>query len=153
VLVKVHDGELIYAEVEELERAIATGDDELVLVDLGPGEVIEGIVGIEPGGAHASATGHVGGGMETWGGPLRLLDLDALRGQAKGEEASVADDAKVGRGGDGDARVVVGRVLDGVGIVALGAELEHRSHGGMRDGAGGLVGRARGDRTTVSQAL
>lgn len=74
---------------------------------------------------------------------LRLLNLDALRREAQGEETAIAHDAKVGRGGDGDAGVVVGRVLDGVGVVALSAELKHCSHGGGGRGrCEGASGRA-----------
>lgn len=47
VFVKVHDGKVVDTEVKELERAIATCDNELVLVDLGPGEIVEGVIGIK----------------------------------------------------------------------------------------------------------
>lgn len=33
MLVEVHDGKVIYAEVEQLQRAVAAGDNDLVLVD------------------------------------------------------------------------------------------------------------------------
>lgn len=48
MLVEVHDWELVDAEVEELERPIAASRDELILIDLGPGQVVERIVGVEP---------------------------------------------------------------------------------------------------------
>jgi hypothetical protein len=37
MLVEVHHGEVIDGEIEELERAIAAGDYQLILVDLRPG--------------------------------------------------------------------------------------------------------------------
>lgn len=58
----------------------------------------------------------------------RLLNLDTLRRQRKGEEPAVSNDAEVGGCADGNARVVIWRVFDRVGIVPLGAELEHRGH-------------------------
>lgn len=42
------DGELVERYVEELNGAIACGNDELVLVRFGPGDVVEGVLGIEP---------------------------------------------------------------------------------------------------------
>lgn len=54
MLMEVHDGKVVDAEVEELEGAVAARDDELVLVDLGPGKVVEGVVCVEAvGGARA----------------------------------------------------------------------------------------------------
>lgn len=100
MLVEVHDGEIGHGEVEELDGAVAGGDDELVLVDLGPGEVVESVVGVEG-----------------------LFDDDALGAEAQAEEAAVADETIVGRRRDGEARVVVGRVLYGVGVEARRAEL------------------------------
>lgn len=47
VFVEVHDGEVGHVGVVQLDRAIAAGREQLVLVDLGPGEVILGIVGVE----------------------------------------------------------------------------------------------------------
>lgn len=47
MFVKVHDGKVVDTEVKELERAIATSDNELVLVDFRPGEVVERVVGVE----------------------------------------------------------------------------------------------------------
>ncbi len=47
VFVKVHDGKVVDAEIKELQRAIAASDDELVLVDFGPGEIVKRIVCVE----------------------------------------------------------------------------------------------------------
>ena len=47
MFVKVHDGKVVDAEVKELERAIAASDNELVLVDFRPGEVVERVVCVE----------------------------------------------------------------------------------------------------------
>lgn len=48
VFVEVHDREFVHIDIEELYRPISTGGKQLILVDLGPGEVILGIVGVEP---------------------------------------------------------------------------------------------------------
>lgn len=42
------NGKLIDTDVEELDGAIAGGDQDLVLVRFGPGEVEEGVLRIEP---------------------------------------------------------------------------------------------------------
>lgn len=42
------DREFVEADVEELDGAVAGGDDDLVFVDLGPGEVEEGVLGVKP---------------------------------------------------------------------------------------------------------
>ena len=47
MLMEIHDGKLINPQVEKLDRAIAAGCDELVLVDLGPSEVVQGIIRVE----------------------------------------------------------------------------------------------------------
>lgn len=129
MLVEDHDWELPQANVEELERSIAASNHELVLVDLRPGQVVYRIVCIEPAYSPPSVSAKF---------PLlfftaacinaRLLNLDTLRRQRKGEEPAVSNDAEVGGCADGNARVVIWRVFDRVGIVPLGAELEHRGH-------------------------
>ena len=106
VLAKVHDRKVAGGQVEQLQRAVAASDHELVLVDLGPGEVVEGIVGVEC-----------------------LLDLDAGGAKAEHEEATITDDSVVSGGRDSKARVVVRRVLDGIRVEARGAEFEHGRHG------------------------
>lgn len=40
MLVKVHDGKVIDAEVKELQGAIAASDNDLVFVDFRPGEIV-----------------------------------------------------------------------------------------------------------------
>ena len=47
LLPRLH-GEAVEAYVEELDRAIARGDDQLILVDFGPGEIVKRVLGIEP---------------------------------------------------------------------------------------------------------
>ena len=42
------NGELVKADVEELDRAVAYCGDDLVLMLLGPREVVEGVLGVEP---------------------------------------------------------------------------------------------------------
>lgn len=145
VFVKVHDGEFVDAEVIELERAIAARDNELILVDFGPGEIVKRVVCVkaasdvvlaEPMRCCANGARQHGGRGER---PkhIRLFYLDALRRERERIEAPVADDAKVGGRGDGDARVVVGRVLDRVGVEPWGAKLEHGGHAGRRAGIEG----------------
>lgn len=48
VLLPRLDGEFVEADVEELDGPVAGGDDDLVLVAFGPGEVVEGVLGVEP---------------------------------------------------------------------------------------------------------
>jgi len=129
VLVEIHDGKLLDGEVKQLDGPIAAGYEELVLVDLGPGQVVLGIVGIISkrhggGGGRVSVSGTRHGGA----GPLlRLLYLDAGSCEGQGEDLAVAHDAVVGRRGDGDPRIKVWRVLDGIGVEPRRAELEHPS--------------------------
>lgn len=47
MLMEDHDGKFLRPNVEELEGAVTACNNELVLVDLGPGQVIYRIVGIE----------------------------------------------------------------------------------------------------------
>jgi hypothetical protein len=48
MFMKVHNWKIIHAQVEELQRPITASDNQLVLVDLGPGQVVKRIVCIEP---------------------------------------------------------------------------------------------------------
>jgi len=48
VLLPRLDGELVKRYIEELDGAVAGGGDELVLVRFGPGDVVEGVLGIKP---------------------------------------------------------------------------------------------------------
>lgn len=107
----VHDWVRVNAHVEELDGAIAACHQHLTLIDLGPSQVVQGIVGVKS-----------------------LLDLNASGCQSQGKQTAIADDAKVGSRGDGDAVVIVGRVFHGIRVEALGAELEHRSHSGQLKG-------------------
>jgi hypothetical protein len=107
VLVKAHDGERAAdGDVKQLDGAVAARDDELVLVDLGPGHVVERVVCVKGG-----------------------LGLDAALAEPQRVHAPVADDAKVCAGRDGEPRVDVGRELDGVGVVPARDKLEHRRGG------------------------
>jgi hypothetical protein len=45
---EVHDGKVLDPHVEELDRAITARYDQLVLVDLGPCDIVLRIVGIKP---------------------------------------------------------------------------------------------------------
>lgn len=42
-------GEIVKSDIKELDGAVARRDDKLILVALRPGEVVEGILRIEPG--------------------------------------------------------------------------------------------------------
>lgn len=48
VLFPVLDGEVGNPGVEELDATVARGREDLVFVDFGPGEVVEGVLGCEP---------------------------------------------------------------------------------------------------------
>ena len=48
VLLPRLDWELIEADIEKLDGTVASSDYALVLVCFGPGEVVEGILGIKP---------------------------------------------------------------------------------------------------------
>lgn len=48
VLLPGLNGEVVDADVEELDGAIAGCDDELVFMGFGPGEIVEGVLGVEP---------------------------------------------------------------------------------------------------------
>lgn len=58
-------------------------------------------------------------------GRVPFLGDDAIGCQAKNVESSIAYQAEVGRGSDGDAGVKERGVFDAVTVEALGAELEH----------------------------
>ncbi len=94
MLVVVHDGEIVDGHVEEFDGAIAPGHEQLVLVELGPGEIILGIVGVVAVTGEPSALAESPGEKE---GDLHLLDLGPGGGQAQDEEPAVAHDAKIGR--------------------------------------------------------
>jgi hypothetical protein len=95
-------GELGQGDVEELDGAVAARRQQLVLVRLRPCRVEQRVLRVEP-----------------------FLRNDAGLGQPQHVHAPVADEPKVGRRRDGDARVEEGRVLDAVAVVALRAVFEH----------------------------
>lgn len=135
MLVKVHDGEVGDVGVVQLDGAIAAGHQQLVLVELRPGEIILGVVCVE------SFLGDVSFGSlsailyaSIRAPDLRPLDLYTLGPQSQAEQAPVPHDAVVCGGCDCDARVKVGRVLDGVGVEAGRPELQHRR---LHDRGGG----------------
>ena len=47
VLLPGLDGEVVEVRVEEFDGAVASGGDELVFVDFGPGEVVERVLGVK----------------------------------------------------------------------------------------------------------
>lgn len=62
--------EFIERGVEELDGAVAGGDYELVLMRFGPGEVVEGVLGIEPFAMISPGAGfgfYCSGRKEKWG--------------------------------------------------------------------------------------
>lgn len=40
MLVEIHNGKFVDAEVKELQRAVAACDNELVFVDFGPSQIV-----------------------------------------------------------------------------------------------------------------
>ncbi len=100
VLVEVHDRELVDGQVEQLDGPIATGHEELVLVDLRPGEIILGVVSVE-------AAGTLLAGKKTWlargGSNLPLPQLDAGSRQFQDVRPAIAHDAIVCRCSHGHA--------------------------------------------------
>ena len=60
VLLPGLNGEFVNADVEEFDGAVAGGDEDLVLVRFGPGEVEEGVLGVEPGDCVSSGVGGEG---------------------------------------------------------------------------------------------
>lgn len=95
-------GELSNADIEKLDAAVAARSQQLILVPLGPREVEEAVLSFE-----------------------ELLACDSLCAELEDIQAAIADQAKVGAGGDGEAGVEEGRVLDAVRVETLGPELEH----------------------------
>lgn len=67
VLAPVLHGEVVERAVEQLDAAVARGHQHLVLVDLGPGEVVEGVLGREPAGGYALAYLSIRGYVEVIG--------------------------------------------------------------------------------------
>lgn len=47
VFVKIHDREVVDAQVEQLQRAVSASSNQLVLIDLRPGQVVQRIVRVE----------------------------------------------------------------------------------------------------------
>lgn len=129
VLLPGLDGEFVQADVEELYRTIAGRDEDLVLVRLRPGEVEEGVLGIEPGVPDVfSHHGLSSIGDSIWTGAIALLPFfgnDALGRQAQYVEAAIAHEAEIRCRGYGDARIEEGGVFDGVAIETLSAVFEH----------------------------
>jgi hypothetical protein len=56
---------------------------------------------------------------------LHCLHLNTSRRQPKGIYTAISNNAEVGRTGDGYPGIKVWRVLDRIGIEALGTKLEH----------------------------
>ena len=42
------NGEIVQTDVEEFDGAVAGSDKTLILVGFGPGEVVEGVLGVKP---------------------------------------------------------------------------------------------------------
>lgn len=88
MLMKHHDWELSHANVEELERSIAAGNHELILIDLGPGQVVYRVVCIEPINTMRRCVSLGKFSPDTMASlciNARLLNLNALRRQRKSE--------------------------------------------------------------------
>jgi hypothetical protein len=90
VLLPVLDGKVVECAIEELDAAVAGGGENLVLVDLGPGEVVEGVLGCEP-----KIVSLVPGDL--YQKRLPLGRDDAVWRQFEDIQAAIANEAKVGR--------------------------------------------------------
>lgn len=140
MLVVVHDWVGVDAEVEQLDGAITAGGKQLVLVDLGPCQVVQCVVCVEPEEASSAIETRTLKNKHTeWGktnalcqgtssGNSRLLYLDSSSRQTECKQTAVAHDAEVGGRGNSHPIVIVWRVLDGIWIEAPCAELKHSSH-------------------------
>lgn len=129
VLVKIHNREVIHTQIKQLERSISAGNDQLVLIDLRPSEIVKRIIRIEAVTTVSSSILQLLRKTTSNSIDVRFLNLDALRRQPQSKNTPIAHNAKVGRRRNGDARIVVRRVLDCIRIEALSTELKHGSHG------------------------
>ena len=102
MLLPARDRELAHPNVKQFYASIASSSEKLVLVLFGPGEVEEAVLGLE-----------------------EFLADDALGGQIKDVQPSIANETEVCDSAHGEERVEERRVLDDVWVEAGGAELEH----------------------------
>ena len=112
---------LIQSDIEELDGAIARRHDHLVLVRLGPGEIVERVLSLEPATPSADSS-HVNLRMRS---AAPFLNHDPIGRQSQDVKPSVPDEPKISRCGDCETGVEEWRVFDGVAIEALSAKLEH----------------------------
>ena len=63
------NGEVIETDIEELDRAVAGGYYDLVFMRFGPGEVVEGVLGVEPSWAVSFVLSTKSGGYRGCRGP------------------------------------------------------------------------------------
>lgn len=128
MLVVVHDWVGVDAEVEQLDGAITAGGKQLVLVDFGPCQVVQCVICVEAKEGLVSDSIHEQEANSKEGGSVRLLYLDSSRRQAERKETAIADNAKVGGGGNSHSVVIIWGVLDGIRIESPCSELKHSSH-------------------------
>jgi len=143
--------------VEEFNAAVAAGRDELILMDLAPGTIVQSILCIESKAQSPAVSNnlpknavykHTAKPTEpapvtrknkrqtTDGlGEVRIHSVDALRRQIQDMHPSIPNETKVLRGSDCEERIVVG--AEGQGIGVEGQRLEcvwHRASDGDDDG-------------------
>jgi hypothetical protein len=130
----VLDGKVVGTRhVKQLNSAIATSNNDLILIQFRPSSVVDGVLSVETIRSVSSfpvlATPdyrHIGiQGGKSERANLLLLKDDAIRSQTKDIQTSIADQAKVGRGRNGKAIIDKRRVFNSVAVIARRAEL-HR---------------------------
>lgn len=141
--------------VEEFNAAVAAGCDELILMDLAPGTIVQSILRIEskaqspavsnnlpPNAVYKHATiptepAPVTGKnrRQTRDGPgeVRVHSVDALRRQIQNMHPSIPHETKVLRGSDCQEGIVVGAEGQGIGVEGQCLEcVWHRASGRRR---------------------
>jgi hypothetical protein len=126
--------ELGEVEIEELDGTITAGGEELVLIGLGPRDVEERVLGVEPGERALSGCVHTYCACDDGEESAPFLGHNTVQRQAQYVHPSISNKAKVGRCRDGNAGVEEWRVFDTVAVVALRAVFEHRAAGDLLKG-------------------
>lgn len=126
VLFPVLHGEVVQVAIKELHTTITRASQNLVLIDLRPRKIIEGILGGEPAGYERSVSRGISEARCTTE-PLPFHRHNAIWGQFKDKQASISNQTKIGRRCDRQLIVEEGRVFDRAAVEALGSEAEHGS--------------------------
>jgi hypothetical protein len=139
VFLPVHDREIIGGCVVELDAAITRRSQDLVLVDFGPGKVIEGVLCGEPnvytrqklvylttksGGSRVGR--FIWPTAERWkGSHIPFHRYNPIGSELENIQPAVTDQAKIGCTCDGQTVIEEGRILYRTAIEALRAVVEH----------------------------